>query len=133
MNANPAVVDTKIKIAAKLKSVPVVIESLAVPPPAEAKVVEQVVPLVTEMDAETDEGGKFTGKPIMKFETKTGTVLIFRTLKGEGLWVTGETKDHKQMLKNAGGTWNSKMVAWLFNLPAKYILVPYFMDKSLGL
>lgn len=116
--------DSKIKIATKLKPTTTVEPICAV--------IEPNAPVIVD-ETESSENTKFTGLPIMKFETKTGAVLIYRTLKGDGLWVTGETKEHKHLLKNAGGTWNAKMCAWLFNLPAKYILIPYFMDKSLGL
>ena len=117
-------IESKIKIATKLKQATMV---------AEGAIAPVVIGVVDESGTHEEDSGQFKGKPIMKFETKTGAVLIYRTMKGDGLWVTGETKDHKHLLKNAGGTWNAKMVAWLFNLPAKYILVPYFMDKSLGL
>jgi protein-arginine kinase len=128
--------DVKIKIATKFKSSVTTEPTVTIPAKIDTDIVgAQVVEQITDQVATTEIEGnnKFTGLPIMKFEIKTGSVLIYRTLKGDGLWVTGETKEHKHVLKNAGGTWNAKMCAWLFNLPAKYILVPYFMDKSLGL
>lgn len=111
----------KIKIATKLKN----------------SVQEHLTDSDELLDSDTilvpDEQTKFHGVPTMQFVIGMGRVMIYKTLKGDGFWVTGDTKDHKLIMKTSGGKWVPSMSAWLFSLTSKYNIVPYLMDKSLGL
>lgn len=38
------------------------------------------------------------------------------TESGKGFWVSGDTKEHKDILKEVGGKWNSSKKAWVFSV-----------------
>ena len=80
---------------------------------------------------------EFEGSPSMIFnifDDELKIICIYKTLKGKGFWIY--CKDNlsliiKYALKNYGGSYSSKMNAWVYPLYMKYAVVHYLTDLSL--
>jgi len=57
-------------------------------------------------------------------------ITIMKTLSGKGLWVSGNTVNHKDKLKEMGGSWNSSRKSWVFSIQKQQILLDYFQLSS---
>jgi ribonuclease HI len=55
-----------------------------------------------------------------------GEVQLVRTESGKGLWVQGQTKDHKEQLKAMGGKWNASKRSWVVPQSKQAALLQYF-------
>ncbi len=109
------------KIALKLKVQAPIIQS-----PTESSIIQSLEPKSELLET------KFQGIPLITLQINTHQVQIFKTLKGDGLWITGETKELSLKFKGFGGLWVNKMLAWLFPLEMKYAIIPYLTDLALN-
>lgn len=57
-------------------------------------------------------------------------ITIMKTLSGKGLWVLGDTVNHKDKLKEMGGSWNSSRKSWVFPIKNQQTLLDYFQLSS---
>lgn len=88
----------------------------------------------SEALSKSKETKSFIGDPLARFKIgsdKSQEILIYKTLAGKGIWLTGQTKDHRVVLKQMGGKWTPIMNAWLYPASMQPVLIAHF-EKLAG-